>query len=100
MALLDRCNNLQGDLAPDVRERLQAVLDNPSQKTWDQAFSIVITDQGVELTLWQAWCAVDPEAPKLQPIKGPWPRIPDQFTLYRAVAQATKGDMKCTQARS
>lgn len=72
-------------------KRLQAVLDNPCQETWNAAYSIVIGGEYHDFTLWQAWVAVDPDAPRSVPLEGPWPCIPDQFTLYRAIAHATKG---------
>ena len=91
-AFLDRTS---GALSPDVRKRLERVIANPTQRTWDDAYSIIL-DQRDHTTLWQAWIAVDSDAPRVgrttdangRTVKE-WPRIPDQLTLYRAIRHAT-----------
>lgn len=86
---LAECRNLFGGLKGDVRKRLLAVLNDPCQRTWDEAHTIIIS--GTRMTsLWQAVLAIDPTYPRSKPCDGAWPRIPDQFTLCRAIRQATK----------
>jgi hypothetical protein len=86
--LLAECRNVFGGLKGDVRKRLLAVLNNPSQKTWNDAHTIIIT--GTKMTsLWQAVLAVDTTFTRSKPSEAPWPIIPDQFTLCRAIRQAT-----------
>ncbi len=88
-AYLDRCHNIFGNLAPDLRRRLEAVIENPNHETWDNAYSICISGF---TTLWQAVIAIDPTFPRTGPVedraghrlKG-WERVPDQLTLYRAL---------------
>jgi hypothetical protein len=88
MKLLDQCTNGFGEgLREDCLQRLRAVLDDPNQETWDAAFTIIIT-QYPQTTLWQAWVAVDPLAPPSKPLEGPWPRIPDQLMVARAIKWA------------
>lgn len=86
--LLADCRNVFGGLKGDVRKRLLAVLNNPCQKSWDDAHTIIIT--GTRMTsLWQAVLAVDPTFTRSKPCDEPWPSIPDQFTLCRATKTAT-----------
>jgi hypothetical protein len=89
-AFVGSCTNIFGFLKPDVRRRLEAVVANPTQRTWDNAYSIIVRGEDM-LSLWQAWLAVDPAAPHSKPSDAPWPRVPDQLTLYRALRHATGG---------
>lgn len=92
---LDMARNMFGKLEPETRERLQAVLDDPSDDTWSNAYSVII---GADrwMTLWQAVLAVDPTFPKIGPstdqrgrrIEG-WRRIPSQELLLTALKYAT-----------
>lgn len=88
VAFIAKCRNMFGPLRGDVRERLEAVLASPSQETWDDAYSIIVGKNGFT-TLWQAWIKVDPDAPRSRPLDAPWPRVPDQLTLYRALREVT-----------
>jgi len=91
MAVVDRCSNYFGPLVDkDLRTRLQAALDNPSQETWEDAYSIIVSGS-TGMTMWQAILAVDPDFPRSKTMDGPWPKIPDQLTLYRAIRHATAG---------
>lgn len=81
-------SNLFGALSPDLRNRLAAVMANPTQATWEAAYSIVLHGNTFT-TLWQAWLAVDPNAVRSKPCNSPWPRVPDQMTVYRAIRHAT-----------
>ncbi len=82
-AFIDNCKNVFGYLSTNCRARLTALIEQPSQATWDDAYSIII--DGHFGTLWQAWLAVDASAPRSKPCDAPWPRIPDQLTVYRAL---------------
>jgi len=90
-------------LAHDAIKRLQALLENQTEETWDDAFSINLCPLlGSDVvTLWQAVIAVDPTFPKVgcqyemsrrgrksKKIKG-WSRIPDRALLERAIRFAT-----------
>jgi hypothetical protein len=96
-AFMDSCRNMFGPLQPEQRQRLEAVLRKPSARTWDDAYSLIVGADGWT-TLWQAWIAVDDDAPRTgkrtdqagRVVEG-WKRIPDQLTLYRALRYATRG---------
>lgn len=94
-AYVDKCRNMWGALDDECRARLEAVLENPTEETWEEAHSLIVG--GGFTTLWQAWVKVDPTAPRSGPrwcaetgkqISG-WPKIPDQLTLYRALREVT-----------
>ena len=86
---LAECKNVFGGLKGDVRKRLLAVLNNPCQTTWDDAHTIIITGERM-ISLWQAVLAVDPAFPRSKGLDEPWPTLPDQFTLCRAIRAATR----------
>lgn len=90
-AYVDRTRNMFGALNDDCRARLEAVLTEPTQETWEQAYSLIISERFRFQTLWQAWIATCPDAPLSKPLEGPWPRIPTQIELYRALREATGG---------
>jgi hypothetical protein len=72
IALLDYCQNFFGPLPEHVKQRLKAVLKNPTQETWDKAFCIILNpNKGTGLTLWEAVLAVDPTVPPARPIRRP-----------------------------
>ena len=94
--VLDRARNWFGPLDSASRGRIQKFLNQPTEENWDDCFSVVVTLGGktgeLPITLWQAWLAVDLEAPKEGPsttfegeVLSGWSRIPDPFTIYRAL---------------
>lgn len=92
---LDLARNVFGRLRPRERTRLRAVVYQPTEKTWDDAHSIIIGADGWT-TLWQAVIAVDPTFPKIGPatdVRGRrvarWARIPSQGLLLAALRYAT-----------
>lgn len=92
---LDLATNLWGRLTSQGRARIMSLLENPSQKTWDDAHGIILDRQNW-LTLWQAILAVEPTFPargKATDQKGrvvePWPRIPEPELVLRALRYAT-----------
>ena len=94
-AFVDDCRNMFGKLDTECRGRLEAVLEDPTEETWDEAYSLIVGKDGWT-TLWQAWVQVDSDAPRTGPaqdfagkrLRG-WSRIPDQLTLYRALKEVT-----------
>lgn len=96
MNLLDTLDNFYGSLNSEIRMRLQAVIDNPSPRTWDNSYSIILRSQR-RLTLWQAVLAVDPSFPNVGPAEDmngkrfeSWKRIPDRDTILKALLFAAK----------
>ena len=92
---LDRVRTIHGPLKAPERTRLRAVLYQPTEKTWDDAYTIVVgADRWT--TLWQAVIAVDPTFPQRGPTtttRGKtlkrWAKIPSQETLLKALRYAT-----------
>ena len=87
--LLDWFSNMFGDLKPDIRKRLMAVINNPTEKTWNNAYSVLVKPF---TTLWKAVIKVDPWFPKTGPsedragnrIEG-WAQIPTQELIIKAL---------------
>lgn len=83
-------------LASETKEKLRAVVANPTEETWDKAHGLVLSGSPRPYTLWQAVCAVDPDFPRTGPrvnfigrrVSG-WSRIPDRETLVAAIKWAT-----------
>ena len=95
---LEECRNVFGGLRGDVRQRLLAVLNNPCQQTWDNAHTIIIT--GARMTsLWQAVLAIDSTFPRSKGLDEPWPVVPDQFTVCRAIKHVARGATRTVQAQ-
>jgi hypothetical protein len=90
IAFIDRASNVFGRLKPEVRKRLERCVDVPTQRNWEDAYSIILNGDTM-MTLWQAWIAVDPSAPRSKPVESRWPRTPTQIMLYKAIRFATEG---------
>jgi len=91
---LDLATNMFGKLKSGPRSKVMALIQNPSQKTWDNAHGVILNSQW--MTLWQAILAVDPTFPKegkATDVKGRviegWPRVPDPDLVIRALKYAT-----------
>jgi hypothetical protein len=103
LAGFDELSNVFGPLKPAIRKRLLAVLTNPTEKTWDNAYSICVQPF---LTLWQAWIAIDATAPRVGPredfagkrIEG-WSRIPTSDEIFSALRYATTKPSKTQYSR-
>lgn len=86
---LDRASNMFGPLDDDVRARLEAVIDNPTEETWNDAHSIILRfgvlgdGLGLGITLWQAVGAVT----EGKVLEG-WKAIPTRETILQAIAYA------------
>lgn len=93
-----RAENLFGKLDDCCRARLEAVIADPTEQTWDEAHSLIVSLQRPSLigtTLWQAVIAVDPSFPHRGPNVdgqghriGSWARVPDRDVLLRALRWA------------
>ena len=94
MALLDNATNLFGPLTPLVKARIMAFMDNPCAATWDNCASIIVNKRGI-ITVWQALLRADPSfphsagAPTTSTLSARWHRVPDPFTVARAIREAT-----------
>lgn len=96
--VLDRFTDSLGEPLRDFsRGRLAALLADPRPSTWEDAHGVILNTQG--LTLWQAWIAIDPDAPRtgrhvtLDPfdrviVLRDWERVPDVATLSSIISYA------------
>ena len=81
--------NMFGKLKPEVKARLQAVIDNPCQDTWEEAYTIIINSEGKMTTLWQAVIAIDWDMPQRKKLDAPWDYIPSSKIIVEAIKKAT-----------
>ena len=104
---LNAAGNMFGALNGELRVRLMAVLKDPTEATWDDAYSIILRDEGLGLTLWKAVIAVDPSFARVrgpvtawvdddselgghsEPVSG-WSRVPSSDTIIQAISYATR----------
>jgi hypothetical protein len=89
LALEFATNMLGGKLKPEIKARLQAVIDNPCQDTWEEAYTIIINGEGRMTTLWQAVIAIDWDMPQRKPLDAPWSYIPSREIIIKAINEAT-----------
>ena len=92
---LSLARNMFGKLDPRVRTRIEAVVSNPCEQTWDDAYCVIIGSDGW-MTLWQAVVFVDPSYTGIGKVTDadgtitkPWAAIPDRRTLIKALEYAT-----------
>ena len=92
---LDLARNMFGSLDAEIREILMAVVEKPSQRTWNDAHGIIVGSDG-SMTLWQAVMTVSPSFPNYGRVTGPhgriikpWPEIPSSAILIQARGYAT-----------
>jgi len=79
------------------RRALAAYLADPSEDRWNELYTKLIPGSRGR-TVWQAWIAIDGAAPSClshfdEATGERWPRIPDAFTVRRAVRAALRGDV-------
>lgn len=105
---LNAASNIFGPLDGDVRARLVALVNDPSEENWNDAHSIILnSDVGLGLTLWQAVIKVDPSFDSVrgpvtrwvdddsaqrghsEPVSG-WERVPTAETIIQAINYATR----------
>jgi len=84
--------NMLGVLDNNYKDRIRAVVENPTQKTWDDTHCIIIGSDGWT-TLWQAVLAVDPSFPRSarhnEDGSTNWTKIPNTGTILQALNYAT-----------
>lgn len=87
MTYLDEGTNMFGALSPDVRARLFAVVDQPSQETWEDAHPIILSAPSFT-TLWQACIRYADYGVTSKPLDGPWPVVPTRDQILAALKGA------------
>lgn len=81
-------SNMNGKLSPEIKARLQAVIDHPNQITWNDTFSLILNHRGRVSTLWQAVLAVNPSFTRRKCCEEEWQQIPTQETIIKAINHA------------
>ncbi len=93
---LDQFTDSLGEPLRDFSKgRLAAFFADPRASTWEDAHGVALNAQG--LTLWQAWIALDPDAPRegrhvtIDPwdrvlVVKEWARVPNVSELTQLVS--------------
>jgi hypothetical protein len=82
---LEFASNMFGALKPEIKQRLQAVIDNPCQETWEDAHCIILNGSGRMKTLWNAIHTVKPDFCIRKPLDAPWEEIPTSEEIIQAI---------------
>lgn len=85
---LEFASNINGKLSPEIKARLQAVIDQPNQLSWNDTFSFILNHRGKVSTLWQAVLAVNPSFTRSKCCEEEWQQIPSQETIIKAINHA------------
>ncbi|OQA46922.1 MAG: hypothetical protein BWY47_01541 [Bacteroidetes bacterium ADurb.Bin302] len=85
---LEFATNMLGVINPEVKRKLERVIKRPNQKTWEDAYSLIIDDSGKVTTLWQAVIKIDWNCPVSKPLDQPWSYIPSSETIIKAIQLA------------
>ena len=81
------CTNHYGRLKYETKLRLDAVIENVTQETWSDAFSIILT-QKKSKTLWQAVNEIDKDFAQVMKFAGqPWEKLPSRSVIIKAIQQ-------------
>jgi hypothetical protein len=86
---LEFATNMFGAIKPEIKKRLERVINKPNQKNWDDAHTIIINGSKGMTTLWQAVLKVDPQVPIRKKLDAPWDYIPSSQTIIQAIKNAT-----------
>lgn len=93
--MLEELENYLGPLSDGHRQAILDYLDDPTEEGWDRIHALILVPDSLRLaTTWQWVMHVDPTFPRSRPSGARWPRIPDSFTLARAIRAAAdkRGD--------
>jgi len=91
--LLEGCMNwtMAGFLSDDGRARLYALIEQPNQQTWSDAYSLILTDPAVRsttMTLWQLVLASSHYDCRKRRDSMGWTSIPMRSEVLAAVRRA------------
>jgi len=89
---LEFATSMLGAMKPEYKKKIQKYLDYPTEKNWENIYSIIINGTGRPSTVWQAVIAVDPLFPSRTCMDGNlrtrWRTIPSVVTLKKAITLA------------
>lgn len=90
MMHLDNGTNMFGSLTLDARARIFALVDNPTEETWTNAFGIIVsgTDPNtMPTTLWSALNRHTTYQVVGRQTDKPWPKIPTREQILTALKE-------------
>ncbi len=85
---LEFASNINGKLSPEIKTRLQTLIDEPNQLNWENTYSLIINNRGKISTLWQAVLSVNPSFTRSKCSEDEWQQIPTQETIIKAINHA------------
>lgn len=88
MTSLEFATNMFGHIKPEIKKRLEKVINKPNQKNWEDSYSIIVSSKGRMLTLWQAVLVVDPFFARSKPLDEKWSSVPTKETIIKAINYA------------
>ncbi len=92
---LEFATNLSGNISPEIKARLQAVINNPCEATWEDTYSLIINGSGKSMTLWQAVLIVRPDFTQSKSSGSLWKVIPSSADIVSAINEAVfRGGLK------
>ena len=80
--------NMIGKLKPATKKKLEAVINNPCQETWEAAYTIILNGEGKMTTLWQAVIKIDWNMQQRKPLDDEWSYIPSKEIILKAINNA------------
>lgn len=96
MNALTNCENMFGELSPQIKKKIKKFITKPTFENWDDIHCIIITHKGMR-TIWNAVIEKDSTFPKqgrVEDLKGniikEWERIPTPFDVLKAIKEMTK----------
>lgn len=89
--MLGELENMLGPLSQGHKDAILDYIEDPTEEKWDRIHSLVLTPGSLRLaTMWQWVRHVDPSFPSSRPSGDRWPKIPDPFTVARAIRAAAE----------
>lgn len=88
-----RATNLYGPLVPELRARIDALIEDPTPATWDDAYTIIVNGDTFT-SLWQAVLHVDPSFPaRINNGTWRWQTAPTREVVLAALHAAVNGEV-------
>lgn len=87
--MLGELESLLGPLSEGHKAAILDYIEHPTEEGWDRIHGLILVPDSLRLaTLWQWVHHVDASFPMSKTAGGRWPRIPDPFTVARAIREA------------
>ena len=85
---LEFATNMRGKFSPEIKARIQALIDNPCPQTWNEAYSLIINHRVTVSTLWQAVLVINPNFCRKKDCYTEWSEIPTREVIINAINNA------------